>query len=74
MRGLFLFPLLLRFFPFCVWVFCLHNSVCAPLVCKAHGGQERAPGLLKLELQAFVSHPVGAGIQIRVLRRNSQCP
>lgn len=48
---------------------CMH----VPCACSIHGGQERMPYLLGLELQTVRNCPVGAESQTRVLCTGSQC-
>ena len=47
------------------WMLCLHACLCATCMPGAHGGQEKDP--LELELQMLVSHHVGARNQTWVL-------
>lgn len=49
-------------FILCVWVFCLHVHVCTTCVPGACGGWKRTLDPLKLKLQVFVRHDVGARI------------
>jgi hypothetical protein len=49
--------------PACMYVHCIRDL----------GGQKRVLDPLELELQTAVSHHVGAGTYIYVLRKNSQC-
>lgn len=52
-------------FYFYVWMFCLHECT--------HSSQNRAPNILELELQMFVSHHVAAGNPICVQWEKSPC-
>jgi hypothetical protein len=47
--------------PACMCIY----SICVPC---AHGGQNK-----RLELQVLVSHSIGAGNQIQVLRKSNKC-
>jgi hypothetical protein len=49
--------------------FCWH----VPCIYSAHGDQKRELDPLELEIQTIVSYHVGAGNQIQVLSKNSQC-
>lgn len=54
------------------WVFA-SMYVCKTFVSGTQGSQTTVQNLLGLELQVVVSYHVGAGTQIWVLCKNSQC-
>lgn len=56
----------------CVCV-CARTRVCNICMPSGQGGQKRALHLLELNLQMFLSHNMGAEIQIWVLRQNNKC-
>lgn len=65
--SLFIFNIFIHFYIMYMGVLLACNP-CAPHVCNAHGGQQRALDPLELVL-----HLVGAGNAIPVLCKSSQC-